>query len=179
MLKIKLFIAIFGLLLLNKSNIKTIIFPKNYSVKFKIKNANIFITGCFKGLKLEYSFNEKSLNTSFFYGELAVDSINTGIDMRDRHLKKKEYFDSQKFPTISLRADKIERESGNKYKAECLINIKGIQKKITIPVIINENSKELELIGAFDLNRLNFNLGHSSIVMSNNVNVDIKVKINK
>ena len=87
----------------------------NYTISFKIKNAGSIVTGSFKGLKLKYTFDEGKLSTSFFEGSLAVSSIKTDIDMRDRHLKKNEYLNVSNFPEITFQTSKIEKESGNNY----------------------------------------------------------------
>jgi polyisoprenoid-binding protein YceI len=151
----------------------------NYTINFKIKNAGSTVTGSFKGLKLKYSFDEDNLNTSFFEGILAVSSIKTGIDMRDRHLKKSEYFNVSSFPEITLQTSKIEKESGNNYKITCKLSIKGITKTITVPATIIENDNFLSISSQFDLNRLDFGLGNPSIVMAKNVLVSIEMKINR
>lgn len=151
----------------------------NYTINFKIKNAGSTVVGSFKGLKLKYSFDEDKLNTSFFEGILAVSSIKTGIDMRDRHLKKSEYFNVSSFPEINLQTSKIEKESGNSYKITCKLCIKGITKTITVPAVIIEKDKFLIITSQFDLNRLDFGVGYPSIVMAKNVLVSIELKINR
>jgi polyisoprenoid-binding protein YceI len=151
----------------------------NYTISFKIKNAGSTVTGSFKGLKLKYTFDQDKLSTSFFESSLVVSSIKTGIDMRDRHLKKNEYFNVSNFPEITLQTSKIEKESDNNYKITCKLSIKGITKTLTVPATIIEKDKLLIISSQFDLNRLDFGLGYPSIVMAKNVVVSIEIKINR
>lgn len=151
----------------------------NYSIYFKVKNSGSTVTGNFKGLNLKYEFNKNKLNTSFFEGSLDVASIKTGIEMRNRHLKKGEYFDALYYPKILLKTTKIESVSDDNYKITCNLTIKGISKTIILPAKINYSGNWLLLSSQFELNRLDFGLGSPSIVMSKNVIVFIDIKLSK
>lgn len=151
----------------------------NYNINFKIKNSGTLVSGNFKGLHLKYAFNKNKLGESFFEGELEVISIKTGIEMRDRHLKKSEYFDVTKFPKITLRTTKIELVANDDYKITCDITIKGITQSLVIFSKINYSGSWLTVNSVFDLNRLNFGVGRPSIVMAKNVLVSIEVRLKK
>lgn len=153
------------------------VIPTDYKISFKIKNANHTVDGSFSALRVDYKFDAQALNSSFFYGTIEVNTIKTGIAMRDRHLKKKEYFDALNYPQISLKSKKIARVSPDKYILDCDLTIKGITKAISIPAAIKNDKAGLNLKSEFEINRQDFGLGSPSIVMSKHVMVIIEVII--
>ena len=79
------------------------------AVVFEIKNAKALVTGNFTGLTASITFNPLALSTSKIEAKIAVKTIKTGIEMRDNHLKKSEYFNAEKFPEISIVTNKISK----------------------------------------------------------------------
>ena len=72
--------------------------PTTGSVQFHIKNAGITVDGTLKGLSASVKFDENDLVNSSIYASVKTATINTGIDKRDEHLKKDEYFDVANHP---------------------------------------------------------------------------------
>ena len=72
------------------------------SVTFTIKNFGINTGGEIKGLKGIIKWDAENPSASSFNVSVDVNTINTGIDMRDNHLRKEEYFNAEKFPTINF-----------------------------------------------------------------------------
>ena len=75
-------------------------------IKFTIKNFGLNVTGHFSGLSGTIQFNPSDLPASGFNVSIDANTVNTGIDMRDNHLKK-EYFNTEKFPTINFTSTSI------------------------------------------------------------------------
>ena len=51
------------------------------------------------------------LPASSFNVSVDVNTINTGVDSRDSHLKKEEYFNAEKYPTINFASTSIEKSN--------------------------------------------------------------------
>jgi polyisoprenoid-binding protein YceI len=100
-----------------------------------------------------------------------VNTINTGIEMRDNDLKKETYFNAEKYPTInfassSVSADKV---TGN-------LTIKGVTKEINIPFTATPRSNGYLFEGKFSISRKDFGVGGSSFVLSDHVDIELKVQ---
>ncbi len=67
--------------------------------------------------------------------EITIDAttIDTRVPKRDAHLKSADFFDVEKFPTITFKSTKITKGDGNTLKAEGDLTIHGVTK----PVVLN------------------------------------------
>ena len=100
-----------------------------------------------------------------------------GNRTRDNHLKKKDYFNVEQFPEISIISTSIKHIKGENYIGTYKLTVKNITKDITIPFTFNEITGNGILRGTFELNRLDYNVGSSSFILSDNVTVDVELKV--
>jgi len=145
------------------------------TVSFKIKNAKVMVTGNFRGIDAKINFNTGNLEKSKIQASITANSIETGIQMRDNHLKKSEYFDVETFPTIGLLLKNIILIGENKYKASCALTLKGKTKDVEMPFTFIEKNNMAEFNGVLNVNRLDFGVGSSSVIMSRDVIIKLVV----
>ncbi len=145
------------------------------AVTFTIKNFGISTKGELKGLKGSIQWNEENPAASSITVSAAVNTINTGVDARDSHLKKEEYFDAAKYPLISFvstgiaTANSALTVSGN-------LTIKGTTKAIAFPFTINKTASGYVFGGSFTINRRDFGVGKNSMVLGDDAQVTLKVQ---
>lgn len=144
------------------------------SVTFVIKNLGLNTRGEFSGLKGSIEWNEDSPETSKFNVTVAANTINTGIDMRDEHLKKEEYFDAGKYPDIRLASNAV-LKSDDGYVMNGTIIIKGITKNVSFPFTAVKKPEGYTFSGKFTINRRDFGVGGNSVTMGDNVEITLNV----
>ena len=160
--------------LLSFSQIDKIIFDSK--INFEIKNAGLLVKGNLGELKGFIRFDPSNFKGSKIRVFVQAKSINTGIESRDKHLKKKEYFDVESFPEIVIES-KFFGSSEKGYKGYFLLTMKGISKDIVIPFYYTDKGTFIEMNGEFNLNRLDYGIGEKSFIMADNVKVIIKLKL--
>lgn len=163
----------------------TIIFSQNLNtdsegtaISFKIKNLGLNVDGVFADFRVKANFDKDNLFNSYFSGTAVIQSIDTGIEARNKSLQKKEYFDSAQFPTMTLSSNEIKKLGNGKYEFIGELSIKGTTKKITFPFTLEEGANHLIAKGAFEMNRLDFKVGASSWILNKKVKVSIAYKGN-
>jgi polyisoprenoid-binding protein YceI len=149
----------------------------NSSATFKIKNAGFTVKGKFGIVKSIIIFDADNLNNSSIDANLEANTINTGIESRDSHLRKKDYFDTNKYPKINLKSKEIAKSVNGTYKGIFMLTMKGITKEVDIPFSYIQNGDLATFSGEFKINRLDFNVGGNSWVMSNDVTIKIVVAV--
>ncbi len=64
-----------------------------------------------------------------------VNTINTGNEMRDGHLKGADFFETEKFPTLTFKSTSFKLVKGKNYKIEGDLTMHGVTKKVTLNAI--------------------------------------------
>ena len=143
-------------------------------VKFTIKNFGLNTPGTLNGLKGSINFDPSNPASSSFNVSVDVNTISTGVDERDSHLKKEEFFNAEKYPTISFVSTGITKGQDG-YSVTGKLTIKDVTKIISFPFTVDNQDNGMVFTGNFTINRKDFNVGGSSAVLSNSVNVTLKV----
>jgi polyisoprenoid-binding protein YceI len=142
-------------------------------VRFNIRNAGLKVDGEFSGLRATVDFQELQPEKARIEGSVEASSIQTGIIMRDRHLRGKDYFDAASHPKISMKLQKLEK-SGNQFSGLFQLSMKGRIKEIRLPLQFTKKSPvSSSLESSFTLNRLDFGIGKSSWTLGDDVSVQV------
>ena len=149
------------------------------SVKFKIKNAGFNIDGVFSGLTAKIFFDTSKGYGNSIEATIEVKSVNTGNGTRDGHLKKIDYFDVEKFPSITMKATLMPKEKDGSFKGYFKLTIKGKTKDVFVPFTFTEKDSKATIRGSFMINRLDFGVGESSMILSDNATIIIEVNATK
>jgi len=144
----------------------------NGTVAFSIRNAGLTVNGNFGKLTALVLFNPDQPELSKIEASVPVQSIETGINLRNKHLKKPDYFDAARFPDITLQLIHLEK-NGAQWKGNFDLTIKGVQKNLTMPITFSANGNSARIASTFTINRLDFNVGESSWTLSDNVTVNL------
>ncbi len=145
------------------------------TVNFRIKNFGISVNGSFSGLSGNMLFDKNNPGAASFKATIDASSINTGIGARDRHLKKPDYLNVEKFPTISFVSEKVALTTEGKYLATGKLFIKDRSRQISFPFTIAAEHGGTRFTGSFSVNRRDFNVGGSSISLSDNLIIFLSV----
>lgn len=150
------------------------------SVKFAIKMLGSEVIGTLTGLDGSVKFDPNALSSSSMEVKVDAASINTGVEMRDEHLRKEEFFNVTQFPSIQFISSKVVKANRkNTWFVYGSLRIKGVSREISFPFTAIPNESGYWLNGQFRINRRDFNLGESSLTLSDNVVITLNVKIEK
>lgn len=128
---------------------------ENSVVSFSISNMGFnTVKGTFKGMTGDITFNPNNTNASNFDVCIDASTVNTGNSKRDDHLKKEDFFEVATYPTICFKASEILKTSSG-YQTTGILSMHGISKTVEIPFTYSNN----QLVGEFEVNRLDYNVG--------------------
>lgn len=148
-------------------------------IKFQLKNLGVKTGGSFNALQANINFDPDKLDGSSIEAMLDVKSINTDNDLRDSHLRSDEFFDAAKYPAITMKSISLKHKGGDNYVGQFSLTIKNQTKQFEIPFTYTTDTTGGTFKGGLKLNRLDFNVGGKSLVMSNEVSVSIEVQVAK
>jgi len=147
------------------------------AIAFQIKNLGINTGGSLGGLKANIEFNPANLAASSIQASVDVNTINTDNSSRDDHLKSDDFFDAARYPSITMRSVSFRHRSGNHFSGQFNLTIKNRSRLIEVPFTYTEKDNARLLKGSFKINRLDFGVGESSMVLSNEVTVSIDAEL--
>ncbi len=148
------------------------------NIKFEIKNLGIKTGGTIGGVKATVKLDPAQPGGSI-EATADVATINTDNEERDTHLKSADFFDVQRFPHITMKSVAITHKRGNNYTGKFNVTIKDKTKQFDIPFTYTENRNTATLSGIFKLNRRDFGVGGSSLVLGDEVTVIVSVELAK
>lgn len=181
-MKIKYFLYLFIFFTSAAQAQKYIPLDAGSRVHFVIKNFGINTGGQLTGLKGDINFSTTDLAACRFNVTVSTSTIDTDNESRDRHLKGEEYFDAAKFPDITLVSTKVSKTNKTDdgyYFLTGNLTIHGITKPISFPFHTELKNNNYFFTGDFEINRLDFEVGESSAVLSNTVAVTLSVLAKK
>ena len=146
------------------------------AVSFVINNFGSGVDGSFKGLKGEIRFDPNKLTESTMNVTVDAVTIETGINMRNRHLRGEKYFFVDKYPIISILGTQVKSTGKpDTYNMTARVTIKGISKTFPLTFTAKPQKNGFFFEGSFTLNRRDFNIGSGSISLADVVTVRLKV----
>jgi polyisoprenoid-binding protein YceI len=159
------------------SQVKTSI--SRSTISFHIKNMGISVDGTISGLQADIKFIPADLLTSTIEASVETKTINTDSDSRDEHIKNADFFDIAHYPKIILKSVSFKHKNGKNYLGMFNLTIKDKTKLVEIPFSYDETGNTAKFEGSFKLNRLDFGVGDSSLILSNEVVVNIEAETGK
>jgi len=145
------------------------------SVRFSIKNFGTTVTGHFSGLKGTIAYDGSNPGKISFNMEVDAGSIATGNKTRDSHLRKEEYFNVEKFPSIRFVSTKVTSTKAGAFTVSGRLTIKGVTKEISFPFTAKPKGAGILFEGTFTLDRRDYSVGGGSFVMGDSVTVILSV----
>ncbi|MGZ3871718.1 MAG: YceI family protein [Mucilaginibacter sp.] len=149
------------------------------AISFKIKNMGISTNGTVGGLQADVNFNPADPASGTMEASVDANSINTDNTGRDEHLKEAAYFDVAHYPKITLKSISFKRKGGNNYTGLFNLTIKDKTRQVEIPFSYSQKENTSTFKGTFKLNRLNYGVGGTSLILSDEVTVVIDAEIAK
>ena len=109
--------------------------PAHSAAEFKVKHMMISnVKGKLTGLS--GVLNEDSANTANSSVEAAIDvsTLSTGDAQRDGHLKSGDFFDAEKYPTMTFKSTSVKKTGEDEYAVTGDLTMHGVTKPVTFAV---------------------------------------------
>jgi polyisoprenoid-binding protein YceI len=106
--------------------------PVHSSISFVTSHAGIsYIHGRFNDYSGKFIIDKDDPAKSSFSLSIKVDSVDTGNQKRDEHLRAPDYFDAKQFPALTFQSTKVKKVDGG-YEVAGDLTVHGITKQVTL-----------------------------------------------
>lgn len=157
--------------------------PDHTSVSFKIRHILSYVQGNFNKFDGSFDYEAGKPETWKAEGTIQAASIDTNVEQRDTHLRSADFFDVEKFPTITFKTAGVKEASENTVKMDGVITIHGVEKPITFDVEIYGVAKDpwgntrASFTATTAINRKDFGLTWNKTLEAGQLLVGEEVKI--
>jgi polyisoprenoid-binding protein YceI len=158
-------------------------------VNFTIRHFVSNVPGLFKDYAGNIVYDKDQPAGSKVEFTIQAASIDTGNEDRDKHLRSADFFDVEKFPTLTFTSTGVKAQDKDTLEVTGDLTMHGVTKRITIPVDFLGTAKtpQAEKAGfetTFTLNRKDYGIVWNRVmdtgpILGEDVKVTISVEANR
>lgn len=107
--------------------------PVHSTAQFKVKHMIISnVKGEFTSINGILSLNEEDVSQSFVEAKIDASTINTRETQRDAHLKSADFFDVEKFPSLTFKSTRVRKVGNDELSVEGDLTIHGVTRSVVL-----------------------------------------------
>jgi polyisoprenoid-binding protein YceI len=187
MKKITILTSVSALLLIHTAfAADTYVFDKAHStIGFQVRHLFSTVPGKFDDFDGSITFDEANPEQSSVNVTIKTASIDTGVKMRDDDLRSANFFDAEKFPTITFKSKSVKSTGKDAADVTGDLNMHGVTKEVVLKVELIGKGPGMKP-GAFlsgweattALKRSDFGLSWSKVIEGTQVvGDDVKIEL--
>lgn len=166
---------------------KLVIDPDHTYIGFSVTHMMVsHVKGKFKDFTGTFIVDEKDPSKCTADVAIQVASISTDNEKRDAHLKSADFFDAEKFPTITFKAKGVKKTKKG-YVTTGTLTIHGVSKEVKIPFTMQKivdpmGKTRVGIEGGLTINRLDYGVKYNKfldkggLAVGNEVNIELEVE---
>jgi len=94
--------------------------PAHSSINFEVRHMGVSnVHGSIGGIKGTVAYDEKDITKSSVEATADTNTVSTGVEARDKHLKSPDFFEVEKFPTLSFKSTSLSNSGGKLTLVNC------------------------------------------------------------
>lgn len=147
-----------------------------------------FVDGKMDKYEGTLTMDGENISTAKFDFTIDTNSINTGIEMRDNHLRSADFFDVANHKDMKFVSTSIKKAGKNKYKLNGNLTIKGITKPVTFDLVygglLKDDGQGNQKVGfqattTIDRTAFNINYDLTGMGVAKDVTFTVNLEFNK
>jgi len=156
--------------------------PLHTSVSFSVRHLGInSVKGKFKEFQGVLVLEGDSLKEAS--GTIQVQSVDTGVEKRDNHLRTADFFDAAKYPTITFKTKRVEKGGSGQPVLIADFTMRGVTKELRLPAKMSKPTKDpwggvrVGLEAKTKLNRKDYGINYHEVLETGAMAVGEEVEL--
>ena len=113
------------------------------NVGFSIKHLMIAtVRGSFTAVHGTVTVDESDPTTAEIDITIPTASVTTRDEKRDAHLRSPDFFDAERFPNMTFRSKRLERQSGDSFRVIGDLTIRDVTREVALEVELQGRAKD-------------------------------------
>jgi polyisoprenoid-binding protein YceI len=156
--------------------------PLHTSVSFSVRHLGINnVKGKFKEFEGALMLEGDTLKEAS--GTIQVKSVDTGVEKRDNHLRTADFFDAAKYPTITFKTKRVEKDGSRQLVLIADFTMRGVTKELRLPAKMSKPTKDpwggvrVGLEAKTKLNRKDYGINYNELLETGAMAVGEEVEL--
>jgi len=183
MKKVFLFLVALSVSVAASAQTKWNVDPMHSFVNFSVKHMGIsFVDGNFGKFTGTVTATKEDLTDAKINFNVDVNSINTNVPPRDKHLKSDDFFNAEQYPNMTFESTSFTKKSGNNYVLNGKLTIRDVTKDVKFDVVFGGMAKDQQgnakagFNATTTINRLDYNIKYDPTGAG--IAKDVKITLN-
>lgn len=122
--------------------------PVHSFVTFKVSNRGVgHVTGIFTGVDGSVTADPEAGTIEAVEVTVRAESVFTGVEKRDNHLRSKDFLHVEKNPVITFKSTEVERRDGDVFSVSGDLTLNGVTRKISVAATYKGYNPRLKVVG--------------------------------
>ena len=161
--------------------------PVHSEVSFKVRHALAKVSGRFSKFSGSIKVDPADLSKSSVEVSIEAASITTDNEARDKHLKGPDFFDVEKYPTLTFKSTGVKEVAKGKLEVTGDFTMRGVTKRVTFPITNAGTQPGMKpgtvlagfIDGALTLNRSEYGVKYGIPLVGDEVAISLNVEAGK
>ena len=152
--------------------------------EFSVKHMMVStVKGRFRDVEGTLSIDEERPERSTVIATIAAASIDTGVEMRDNHLRSADFFEAETYPALTFRSTSVEKVDDERWRIAGELTIRDVTRPVVLDMEYEGQIRDAygKQRAAFSvttqINRRDFGLNWNGAIEAGGVVVGDRVKI--
>lgn len=157
--------------------------PMHSEADFTIQHMAISsVHGQFSNITGSIALDPNNMSHSSVEATIPVNTINTGVAARDKHLRSDDFFAVEKYPTMTFKSTSVKADPGG-YQVVGNLTLHGVTRPVTLqmdplgPTIELQGKEHRGFAATTSLNRRDFGLLWNGLLPGGDAMIGNKVQI--
>jgi polyisoprenoid-binding protein YceI len=106
--------------------------PAHSNVGFQVRHIFTNVSGRFREFEGSLRFNEANPAASGVEVTIKAASIDTNVEQRDKDLRSPQFFEVEKYPTISFKSSSVQAHGEKKARIKGTLSMHGVSKDVVL-----------------------------------------------
>jgi polyisoprenoid-binding protein YceI len=143
------------------------------------------VTGVFEATRGSVEYTVGDPNSIRAAVTIETKSVNTRIARRDDDLRSDNFFNAEKFPTITFKSKRVQNVNGGSFELVGDLTIRDVTKEVVLkveglsqPIRDPQGNRRVGATATTTINRKDFNINYNRVIEAGGVVVGDEVRIN-
>lgn len=165
--------------------------PAHSRIGFAVRHLEInWVEGRFKEFEGTVHYDDKDVTKSSVEFTAKVASVDTEVEARDKHLRTADFFEVEKYPTMTFKSTRVERKGKDAFVLHGDLTLKGVTKPVQLPFKVAGAVKDpwgntrFGVEAQTKINRRDFGINYGNafaggLDVGNEVTIDLQLEVVK